>query len=66
MCARRRYGGPLRATVTPSTDITWVRLRYRHLTQFEDYETAAMTFDAATRTYQGRIPASFIDAKELR
>jgi hypothetical protein len=51
------------ATVTPSTDIKWVRLRYRHLTQYEDYETAAMTFDAATRTYRGHIPASFIDPK---
>ena len=51
------------ATVTPSTDIKWVRLRYRHLTQYEDYETAPMTFDAAAHTYKGRIPASFIDPK---
>jgi len=51
------------AAVTPSTDIKWVRLRYRHLTQYEDYETAAMTFDPATRTYKGHIPASFINPK---
>lgn len=51
------------ATVTPSTDIKWVRLRYRHLTQYEDYQAAEMAFDAASRAYTGRIPAAFIDPK---
>ncbi len=37
-----------------------VRLRYRHLTQFEDYQTAEMTFDRARGKYVGTIPGSFI------
>jgi len=40
-----------------------VRLRYRHVTQVEDYETAEMALDPKTGTYVGRIPASFIDPK---
>jgi hypothetical protein len=50
------------ATITSGSNVKWVRLRYRHLTQFEDYRTAAMTPDpGSTRTFKGRIPASFID-----
>ena len=37
-----------------------VRLRYRHLMQFEDYETIEMTLDSATGKYAGIIPGSFI------
>ena len=51
------------ATVTPSTDIKWVRLRYRHLTQYEDYQNAEMAFETASSVYKGRIPAAFIDPK---
>jgi hypothetical protein len=51
------------ATVTPTADLKWVRLRYRHLTQFEDYQTAPMSYDAASGSYAGRIPAAFIDRK---
>jgi hypothetical protein len=51
------------AKVTSNVEIKWVRLRYRHLTQFEDYQVAEMTFDEAAKSYQGRIPASFIDSK---
>ena len=38
-----------------------VRLRYRHVTQLEDYQTAEMTLNAKTGKYVGRIPATFID-----
>ena len=51
------------ATVTPSTDIKWVRLRYRHVTQYEDYQTAEMTFDRTSSAYKGSIPAAFVDPK---
>jgi hypothetical protein len=37
-----------------------VRLRYRHLTQFEDYETLEMTVDPETGRYAGIIPGRFI------
>ena len=37
-----------------------VRLRYRHLTQFEDYQSTEMTLDPATGLYKAEIPGSFI------
>jgi hypothetical protein len=43
--------------------VKWVRLRYRHLSQYEDYATAEMTLDAKSGLYRGRIPAAFIDPK---
>ena len=49
------------ARVTSASEITSVRLRYRHLTQYEDYQTAMMTFDPTTRSYTGRIPGDFVD-----
>jgi hypothetical protein len=48
------------AKVTSAAGIKRVRLRYRHLTQFEDYETAEMTLDSKTGLYTARIPGSFI------
>jgi len=52
------------ANITPSSNVKWVRLRYRHLTQFEDYLTTEMTLDSgSTHTFRGRIPAAFIDRK---
>jgi hypothetical protein len=51
------------AIVTAAAGVKWVRLRYRHLTQYEDYLTAEMTLDPKTGLYTGRIPASFIDPK---
>ena len=53
----------INASVTAPAGIKWVRLRYRHLTQFEDYQTAEMALDAKTGQYTGRIPAAFIDPK---
>ena len=43
--------------------VKWVRLRYRHATQYEDYQTAEMSLDAKTGLYTAAIPASFVDKK---
>ena len=40
-----------------------MRLRYRHVTQFEDYQTVAMEYDDATSLYSAVIPGEFIDPK---
>ena len=40
-----------------------MKLRYRHLSQYEDYQTAEMTLDAKTGLYSGAIPAAYIDQK---
>jgi len=41
--------------------VKWIRLRYRHLNQKEDYQTAEMALDAQSGFYAASIPASFID-----
>lgn len=51
------------AKVASAAGLKWVRLRYRHLTQYEDYQTAEMALDPQTGLYTARIPASFIDPK---
>ncbi len=51
------------AQVTAPAGVKWVRLRYRHATQYEDYQTAEMTLDAKTGNYTARIPSSFADPK---
>lgn len=51
----------VQATVTAPAGVKWVRLRYRHVNQKEDYQTADMALDAQTGTYAAKIPASFID-----
>jgi hypothetical protein len=51
------------ARVHAASGVKSVRLRYRHVTQVEDYQTADMTLDSKTGVYIGRIPASFIDPK---
>ena len=51
------------AQVTAPAGLMSVTLRYRHVTQVEDYQTAEMKLDPKTRTYVGSIPASFIDTK---
>ncbi len=58
-------GLDLRITAKVSTPegIKWVRLRYRHLTQYEDYQTAEMALDPNTGMYAAAIPAAFIDPK---
>ena len=47
--------------VTAPAGVKWIRLRYRHVNQKEDYQTADMALDAQTGLYAARIPASFID-----
>ncbi|RMF97819.1 MAG: hypothetical protein D6741_09820, partial [Planctomycetota bacterium] len=37
-----------------------VRLHYRHVTQFEDYEVIPMTAEGASGTYRATIPGAFI------
>jgi hypothetical protein len=49
--------------VTAPTGVKSVRLRYRHVTQYEDYQTAEMTLDAKTGNYTARIPSEFADPK---
>ena len=52
------------ATISAESNVKWIRLRYRHLTQLEDYQTADMTPDPGSpRTFKGRIPSSFVDPR---
>jgi len=39
-------------------------LRYRHLTQMEDYLTAEMIRDSSTGLYSAQIPGEFITATQ--
>ena len=39
----------------------WIRLRYRHVNQKEDYRSAEMTLDTRAGVYTASIPDSFID-----
>jgi hypothetical protein len=43
--------------------VKWIRLRYRHVSQYEDYQTAEMELDSKTGLYSAAIPAAFIDPK---
>jgi hypothetical protein len=60
--ASARPGEPLRvaAQVNDPAGVKWVRLRYRHLTQFEDYETAEMRPDPESGVWEGVVPGDFI------
>jgi hypothetical protein len=51
------------ARIAAPAGVKWARLRYRHVNQYEDYETAEMTLDAASGLYRGTIPAAFVDPK---
>jgi hypothetical protein len=51
------------AKVTAPAGVKWVRLRYRHATQYEDYQTAEMTLDPKTGNYTAHIPPTFTDPK---
>jgi hypothetical protein len=54
-------GLTVRARVSSPVPLKWVRLRYRHLTQFEDYRSLEMTKDGGV--YTAAIPPSFVDPK---
>jgi len=51
----------VKAKVAAPAGVKWIRLRYRHVNQKEDYQTADMTLDSRTGFYAGGIPASFVD-----
>ncbi len=57
-----RPGEPLTvsAAVSDPSGVKWVRLRYRHVTQLEDYRAAEMKFDAAAGRWVAAIPGDFI------
>ena len=48
------------ATADCESGLNTIRLRYRHLTQFEDFESVDMTLDSTTGKYTAKIPGSFI------
>ncbi len=49
--------------VTAPAGVKWIRLRYRHVNQKEDYRTADMALDAQAGFYAASIPASFLDPR---
>ncbi len=51
------------AKIAASETVKWARLRYRHVSQYEDYQTAEMALDPKTGLYSAAIPAAFIDPK---
>jgi hypothetical protein len=51
------------ARIAVPGEVKWIRLRYRHVTQYEDYQTAEMALDAKTGLYTAAIPAAFVDPK---
>lgn len=51
------------ATVNDPSGVKWVKLRYRHVTQYEDYKTVDMQLDKRTGKYTAVIPGSFIIPK---
>ncbi len=48
------------ATVDGSPQLEWIRLRYRHLTQFEDYKSVEMAWDPQLKRFAAAIPGDFI------
>lgn len=48
------------ARVTDPSEVKSVVLRYRRVSQFEDYQSAPMTLNAASRKYEAVIPAEFL------
>jgi hypothetical protein len=51
---------PITATVRDSSGIYSVRLLYRHVTQFEDYQSVEMQYDENMNRYRAEIPADFV------
>ena len=56
-------GRPLRivARVSDPSDVKSLRLRYRHVTQYEDYATLEMQPTGRPDEYAATIPGEFID-----
>jgi hypothetical protein len=53
----------VRVKAVAAAGVKSLRLRYRHLNQKEDYQTADMTWDGVTGQYAASIPAAFIDPR---
>jgi len=51
------------ANVEDPSGVKFVNLRYRRVTQFEDYELAKMVLNASTGRYEATIPASFFEGQ---
>ncbi|MHC4702636.1 MAG: hypothetical protein ACYTFQ_18900 [Planctomycetota bacterium] len=60
-----RAGEPLTiaARVSDAAGVKWVRLRYRSVTQFQDYKTLDMTVASSDGEYKAIVPGSDVDAK---
>ena len=58
-------GKPLRlsAEATDAAGVAWVRVRYRHVTQYEDYKTIEMRRVGQSDRFEVEIPAAEIDPK---
>ncbi len=50
----------VRAHVTAANGVKWIRLRYRHVNQHDDFESVDMTRDSKTGEYTASIPGAFI------
>jgi hypothetical protein len=60
-----RPGEPVRIVVRAEAEpgIASVRLRYRHLTQFEDYQSLELRPTRTKEEFAGEIPGEFVDPK---
>jgi hypothetical protein len=63
--AKAEVDHPLKITAQfqDLSGVAWVRLRYRHVTQFEDYQIIDMRYDKDSRTYSAEIPGNFVISK---
>lgn len=52
---------PVQIKVAASAGVKWIHLRYRHVNQKEDYQSADMALDTRTGLYAANIPARFVD-----
>jgi hypothetical protein len=53
----------LRATVRAASGVAWVRVRYRNVTQFEDYRAQDMLATEQPDVYEAIIPAAELDPR---
>lgn len=61
--ARPRRPLTLTAQVRDASGVRWVRLRYRSVTQFQDYQTLDMRPTGVKNEYRAVVPAQAIDPK---
>jgi hypothetical protein len=63
--SRAPAGEPLAITarVSDAAGVKWVRLRYRSVTQFQDYKTLEMAETAIDGEYKAVVPGPDVDAK---